>query len=155
MKFTPRYVLLEDSAAFSIEARVFNVEELYGVSFRVFWNDEIMAPDSTTLGGGLPTSEVIFFDTVDVDTVLGRRYHAIAITQTVTGNALVDSDGHANLARLYFTRRPFSPAGTDSIYFELTGMTRTDQTDIPLDSVYTDDCMVEIPPDTTAFAAER
>ncbi|RKX26916.1 MAG: hypothetical protein DRP45_02285 [Candidatus Zixiibacteriota bacterium] len=146
MKLTPRhyeFVNLTQNVEFFVEARVFNIDSLYGTAFRLTFEESYVWIDSAVVSPHLAEDSVIFHhnfvDTIDVS-------YAVSITQTDVTKQLVDANGDGTLARFYFTTTGGSvgaPAGSSTIGLQVTGMSKTNHDSIPLSSVYTENCRLD------------
>jgi hypothetical protein len=152
IKYTPRYVLLmpEDSV-FSLAVKVFNVDSLYGISFRVTWDDMYLWPDSAVLSPDLPSDSVIFYyNFIDTNAAIV----AASVSETRPNRTLVDAHGDVTLGRVYFRRQSITsaPANASVISLTVTSAYKADETQIPFASIYTDECLVDIMPSDQPMA---
>ncbi|HUV31439.1 MAG TPA: hypothetical protein VMY05_10170 [Acidobacteriota bacterium] len=149
LKFTPRYVLLEDSPSFAVDVKAFEVDSLYGISFRVTWDGNLLFLDSAVQGDTSADDTLLFYGNL-IDTT-GSVY-GISVSQTNQSKTLVDSRGDATLARLYFRVE----AGLDVwpnmlttvVGIDTTGFTFIDRgtAGVAFDVFYTDECTVDLLP---------
>lgn len=139
-RVSPRYLEVAANSQFSVDVRVFNVQNLYGIAFRLHWQGTIVYPDSAA--PLLPVGvDPIFVDRIEPS----FGYYAIAVTQTSPGVPIVDAAGDADIARVYFTS--FSPelvSDTASLAVEVTGLTDTFGNEMPIGDVSIDGSMVVV-----------
>jgi hypothetical protein len=98
IRVSPRYLEVPAGAVFSVDIRVFNVRDLYGASFRLYWQGAIIRPDSA-VPLAPPGTDWIFFDQID----RALSFYAFTISQTDQISPIVDSTGDADLARVFFS----------------------------------------------------
>ncbi|MCK4371521.1 MAG: hypothetical protein KAW61_00175, partial [candidate division Zixibacteria bacterium] len=142
MKFTPCQVEITDTYPFYVDTKVFNIDSLYGISFRVTLDTSFVAIDSIQPAAGLAGDEIIFFwrgDTVSTDTAV----FAVAISHTIPGSMLVDSSGDAALARLWLHRK-VSSEQTIEMSIRPTGGVLVNSTDLVTEGIYRDNCLLFI-----------
>lgn len=139
-RVSPRYIEVPANSRFSVDVRVFNVPDLYGIAFRLHWQGTIVYPDSAA--SLLPLGvDPIFVDRIEPN----FGYYAIAVTQTSPGVPIVDAAGDADIARVYFTS--FTPevvSETASLSVEVTGMTNVVGDSIPIGDVSVDGSLVVV-----------
>ena len=148
LKSTPRYSTVIGSDTLTthkIDIKIFSVDSLYGISFRVRYNPNYLIMGNATLDTSLNAASVIFFQ-FDSSDGLGP-YKAIAVTNTVPNSSIVDANGDAVLANIRFALvRPFTAPDSTFITLEPTGLTKQDQTIIPTSVLYVDETVVKIVP---------
>ena len=148
MKSTPRYnkVLGSDQSTHTVDIKIFNVDSLFGVSFRIFYDPAFILFTGARLDTSQDPASVIFFETEAVDS-LGRSYKAITISHTIPNTPLVGSDSDAVLTNIDFVlAQQFTTPETTFFMIEPTGLTHTNQTTIPPNILYVDETVVEIAP---------
>jgi hypothetical protein len=144
LKINPRFVSGIDADSFSVDVKAFNIEALYGLSFRLELESPLeyvrMEPSST-----LPTEQIIFFSEPYGDSN-GVSIWGVAVSQTDNTTPIVDESGNATLATLWL--RLIEPPTTDSAYISLypTDAVCVAPVELSLDTIYTDDCLVEFSP---------
>ncbi len=147
MKFTPRRteIVGTDTSSHSFDIKIFNVDSLYGVSFRVRYDSNYFRAVNATLDSSQNASSVIFFQ-FDSSDVVGP-YKAITVTGIDPANGIVDANGDGVLANVRFVlAKPFALADSTFLQLEPTGMTRQDGSNIPIGNLYRDDAFVRITP---------
>ena len=147
MKLTPRFhnILSADTATQIFDVKIFNVDSLYGVSFRVRYDQTYLIAVSATLDSNYNPSEVIFFESDQFDTF--GPFKVISITETDSTRALVDANGDAVLCNIGFVlEQQFPAAESTYITIEPTGMTHQNRSLIPVGILYNDDAFVRITP---------
>jgi hypothetical protein len=134
VRISPRYLEVPLYSDFFVDVRAFNVEELYGITFRLHWQGSVVYPDSAK--SLLPPGrELIWVDRIESN----LQYYEISISNTDQTNPIVDVNGDADLARVYFsTVFPESIEVGASLMIEVMEMTRLPDATIPLDSVKVD-----------------
>jgi len=139
IKFTPRFQTVGANVPFAVDVKVFNIDSLYSISFRVSYSYPVW-PDSARVGRDLD-SNVIFFNRIDNLT----QIYAIAVSQTDQTTPIVNANGYATLATVYFTSG-YPEIGTDTaeLLIEVTEMRKPSGNFIPISSVYTDRGLVEV-----------
>jgi hypothetical protein len=148
MKSTPRYNLLlgTDQSTHTIDIKLFNVDSLYGVSFRLFYDPTYVILTGARLDTSLNPTSVIFFQNDAVDS-LGRSYKAITISNTIQNVPIVGSDSDVVLTNIDFIlEQTFITPETTLITIEPTGMTHANQSTISPSILYIDETVVEITP---------
>ncbi len=148
MKFSPRrteIVGTDTISAHSLDIKIFNVDSLYGISFRVHYDSNYFRAVNAKLDSSQNASSVIFFQ-FDSSDVAGR-YKAITVTGTDPAIGIVDANGDGVLANLSFVLvKRFVLADSTIIRFEPTGMTHQNTFPIPTNILYKDDALVRITP---------
>jgi hypothetical protein len=144
IRINPRFVGRIDADSFSVDVKAFNIEALYGLSFRLELESPLeyirLEPSST-----LPTEQIIFFSEPYGDSN-GVSIWGVAVSQTDNTTPIVDESGDATLATLWL--RLLEPSVTDSAYISLfpTDASCVPPVELSVDTVYTDDCLVEFTP---------
>lgn len=138
IRISPRYLEVPASSQFFVDVKAFNVNELYGITFRLHWQGSVVFPDSAK--SLLPLGrEQLWVERLD--TFL--QFYEIGISSADQVTPLVDANGDASLVRFYFTS--FTPeimAPPASLSVDVMEMTRLPDGNIPLDSVKVDGSMV-------------
>jgi len=134
VRVSPRYLEVPANSDFAVDVRAFNVRELYGLTFHLHWNGTVIYPDSAR--SLLPVgAAVLFFDRIDPT----LRYYDITISNSDQLTPIVDTNGDADLVRVFFSAFSPEPAAyLASLSMEVMEMTRLPQDTIPLDSVKAD-----------------
>lgn len=147
MKFTPRHldVVGTDTSAHTFDIKIFNVDSLYGVSFRVRYNSAYLRAINAKLDTSQNASQTLFFQFDSVDA--NGPYKAIAVTGISPANGIVDANGDGVLCNIDFALvQPFTAADSTMLLIEPTGMTHQNQSNIPTGILYNDDAFVRISP---------
>lgn len=148
MKSTPRYnrILGSDQNTHTLDFKIFNVDSLYGVSFRIYYDPAYVIFTGARLDSSHNPANVIFFETDAVDST-GRSYKAVTISQTQPFTPMVGSDSDAVLTNVDFVlEQMFSTPETTYITVEPTGLTHANQSQISPSIIYTDETVVVITP---------
>jgi hypothetical protein len=146
MKSTPRYtrVLGSDQSTQTIDIKIFNVDALYGVSFRLYYDPTYILFTGARLDASQDPN-VIFFETDVVDST--GFYKAVAITHSIAGTPIVAPDSDAVLTNVDFVLETlFTTPETTLINIVPTSLTLTDQSSLPPSILYSDETVVEIVP---------
>lgn len=143
LKFTPRFVLLGADSTYVLEAKVFNIPDLYGISFLVNWEEFYTRLDSVKPAPELPT-DIIFYDSAYTPPGSNIDYQAVAVTHTISGETIADANGDTPLAWFYFTQSRVEPPDSIShVFLAPSGVTLRTQDPITVDDIYSDDCTIE------------
>ncbi len=134
IRVSPRYLEVAADTVFSVDIRVFNVRNLYGLACHLHWQGAVIYPDSahplTPLG-----TDILWVDRIEPN----LHYYAIGITQSDQVSLLVDSNGDGDLARVFFTSfSPDFPPEAAGLSVEITELTMPSGDLIPIDSVSVD-----------------
>ena len=139
IKLTPRYSHVQQDSVFNLDVEVYDVDSLFGASFRIEFNSnllECLGADTVGPQGIMGAGDsFIFFDTTGTD------YVAVSITKKYPA---VPVSGSGSLARLNF--RALS-TGTGDLAFsdETLKLVRADGSSIPYrDSLVADQAIVDI-----------
>jgi len=149
MKFTPRHfdITGTDTSAHTFDVKIFNVDSLFGVSFRVRYDPNYLITLNATLDQSQGPSGVIFFEADSSDAVGPYKAITVSETDTTRARAIVNVGGDAVLCNIRFVlERPFTLADSTLIQIEPTGMTHQNGTFIPTGILYSDDALVRITP---------
>lgn len=147
MKFTPRHLDLlgTDSSAHNFDVKIFNVDSLYGVAFKVRYNPNYFRVVDARLDISQNAASVILFQFDSFDSV--GLYKAITVTGTDPANGIVDVNGDGVLVNVRFALlKTFASADSTTLRLEPTGMTHQDSSVIPTSILYNDDAFVRITP---------
>lgn len=147
MKFTPRHLDLigADTSAQTFDVKIFNVDSLYGVSFRVRYDAAYLRALNAKLDTSQNASQTLFFQFDSVDA--NGPYKAIAVTGIDPANGIVDANGDGVLCNIDFALiRPFAAADSTLLRIEPTGMTHQNQSNISTGILYLDDAFIRISP---------
>lgn len=147
MKYTPRHmdIIGTDTSAHKFDVKIFNVDSLYGVSFRLRYDPNYLIALNATLDTGYNPLDVVMFEFDSSDA--NGPYKAITITETNLTRSIVDSSGDGVLCNVNFVlERPFTVADSTYLIIEPTGMTHQNQSTIPTGILYNDDAFVRITP---------
>jgi len=142
IKLSPRFLQVPADTTFALDVKVFNIDSLYSIAFRVYFPGDLLAADSAILGRNLDPS-LYFFDLTDLITGF------YAITPLGSAPPIVDQNGNATLATIFF-RSLYPEMGTDTALLTIEPMLlwKPGGDYIPLDSVYTDGSAIVVQPDT-------
>jgi hypothetical protein len=139
IKLTPRYNSVNENEEFDLNVEVYNVDSLFGASFRILFDNSLLqyrSVDPPTTNGILgPRDSFIFFDTTETG------YVAISITRKFPADPV---EGSGALAQLTF--RSIS-TGTTSLTFEPSNLRliQGNGSYIPdFDSLVVDEAIVDI-----------
>ena len=149
MKSTPRYdnISVVDSSSHFIDVKIFNVNQLFGTSFRVFYDPNFLLFDSVTLSATINPNDVIFFAATGFDATSGQPFVAISVTNTTAGVEIVDLNGDVNLARVFYSLEfPASTPNSSILRLEPTGLTDITGNQIDPAILFVDETIVEITP---------
>jgi len=143
VKLSPRFQEVDPGSPCSVDVKVFRIRDLYGISFRIYYDGFLVYPDSAVLSSDLDPN-LIFFEIIDSI----PQVYAITVSQTDQSTPIVDRDGNASLARVFFTTNP-EVSGIAQLTVEGTGLTRINSTPIDdsifiADSIYTDGCLIAV-----------
>lgn len=147
MKFTPRHldVVGTDTSAHTFDIKIFNVDSLYGVSFRVRYDAFYMRVLNAKLDTSQNASQTLFFQFDSVDA--NGPYKAITVTGINPANGIVDANGDGVLCNIDFALgQTFTAADSTLLQIEPTGMFHQNQSAIPTGILYNDDAFVRISP---------
>lgn len=155
VKFSPSYTRLGANLSFDVDTRLFNLPDAYGISYRVLWaGDASLGVDSIVPSPAIADNPSVIFFSQLVSGPSATSYYAFSITETDTTATIVDASGDLDLVRIYYRIvPPFNLPYTTSLYIEVTSLTANDNgqiVDLPVDTLYVDDCTVELQPATTA-----
>jgi len=146
LRISPRGMEVEPIEYFSVVVEAYNLSELLGATFRVAFigRDLIPVLDSVRLGRNIPEEDAIFLANIEYGDVV--NHYAVGVTSVDSTIRLTDSDGHAELAELFFTSPYYSPDTVieTALALSITGLTGPDWTQIPLDDIYTDNGYITI-----------
>lgn len=141
IKLSPRFRSVDANSIFTEDVKVFNIDSLYGISFRIhFDSGGVALPDSAIAGN----SNLIFLDTL----VFDSGYYAFAISQSDQLTPIVNAQGNATLVRVYFhSLQPQIDVDTAEFQIEVTGLTKIvggAPVDVAFADVYTDRTIIEV-----------
>ncbi|MEA3296488.1 MAG: leucine-rich repeat domain-containing protein [candidate division Zixibacteria bacterium] len=144
VKLSPRFAQVPDNSIFRVFVKAYNLDSLYNISFRIHWDKTLVWPDSAGVVVGLDSS--VEFITFPIDSQLME--FPISITQTDQVTPIVDSNGYANLAVVYFHSDSIA-VGIDTVNLSidvtaLTYLGSSDSDSIFVDSVKTDGSVIEV-----------
>jgi hypothetical protein len=145
LKFTPRYIDLSDSTQFEVTVGIFNVDSLFGTSFRINFDGALFQLDSAVIGEFPPEDTIIFFGSL-VDPI--AAIYAVSLTQTDQAKTLVGAAGSALLSHIYFSLigRPPTAGEPSILTLDTTGFTYASGSSPAFDLFFTDQLGVNIPP---------
>jgi len=155
VKFTPSYLETAPGLRFSVDTRLFNLTSAYGVSYRVTWATPLgLVVDSVVPNPAIENDTTVIFFAQPGGGTAPDSYYAFSITETDTTSVIVDPAGDLDMVRLYF-RLPLMYAGPAAfeLSLEVTSLTENQNgqiVDLPVGTLYIDDCRVEIPLDYVA-----
>ncbi len=149
IKFTPRRteIVGTDTGPHTFDIKIFNVDSLFGVAFRVFYDSSYLRAVNATLDSSQNAAQTLFFQLDTLDAF--GRYWAISVTETdsTRTRAIVDANGDGVLCNVSFRlAKPFNLADSTSIQIVPTQMTHQNGTIIPNGILYSDDAFVRITP---------
>ena len=143
VKLSPRFQEVGPNSPCSVDVKVFRIRDLYGISFRIHYDGLLVYPDSAVKAGGLGPDVIMLPPQNDPDSY----FYATGITQTDQESPIVDENGYATLARVFFTSNR-EVSGTARLTVEVTELRKPNGDYISLDSVYIDGSLIEVQPDT-------
>jgi len=149
MKSTPRQdnISVIDSSSHFVDVKIFNVNQLFGTSFRVFYDPNFLLFDSVALSSTINPNEVIFFAATGVDSISSQPYVAVSVTNTTAGVEIVDVNGDVTLARVFYSLEfPASTPNSSILTLEPTGLTDINRNPISPAILFVDETVVEIVP---------
>ena len=142
VKLSPRFAQVPINSTFRVIVKAYNLDSLYNISFRIHWDSSLVWPDSAVTGVGLGSNvEIVSFP---VDSQLME--FPISITQTDQVTPIVDSNGYATLAVVYFHADSLSVGiNTVNLSVDVTALTCLGSDSIiVVDSVVTDGSVIEV-----------
>ena len=149
IKLSPRYTTVQRYSSLAVTVKIFNIPNLNQVSFRLYHNWDLMAPDSVIKNPDLGP-DVIMYDTV-LYTTAGW---AMSFLNSSEIDTLVNSSGDVTLATAYYNVTP--PVFAAQFRNDTTAITIGNLTmydfegmEITPKMVYYDSSVVIIVPDTT------
>jgi len=149
MKSTPRYdgISVVDSSSHFIDIKIFNVNQLFGTSFRVLYDPNFLLFDSVTLSTTIDPTNVIFFAATGVDSISSQPFVAISVTNITAGTEIVDVNGDVILARVFYSLEfPASTPNSSILTLVPTGLTDINRNPIDPAILFVDETVVEIIP---------
>ncbi len=143
VRLSPRFQRIDANSSCLVVIKVFNIDSLYNISFRVYFSRTSLQPDSAVKNSTLDTG--VEFVPFLIDSIPLTSYYAIAITQTDQTTPIVDDSGYATLGSIYFTSLyPEVAVDTAELTMQVTGLFKPSRDSIPVASVYTDNGLIEI-----------
>ena len=149
MKSTPRYddISVIDSSSHFIDIKIFNVDQLFGASFRVLYDPNFLLFDSVNLSATIDPTNVIFFAATGVDSISSQPFVAISVTNIAAGTEIVDVNGDVILARVFYSLEfPASAPNSSILTLAPTGLTDINRNPIDPAILFVDETIVEITP---------
>ncbi|RKX29979.1 MAG: hypothetical protein DRP47_00315 [Candidatus Zixiibacteriota bacterium] len=148
LKLQPRFVEIDEGKAFTVDARIFNVKNLFDLTFRVYYDSTLLRYDSAVLSSGYNSGEMNFSATPiesNPSSVEIRMSHTDGTT------LLVDTAGNATLAGFRFVARNIVSV-MDSTYLQIdtVSMYASDEENpVVIEKPFIfDSCLVQIAEDT-------
>jgi hypothetical protein len=145
IKLSPRALAIAPGQPFTLTAKAFNLVDLYGASFRIFYPTGEFRLDTAVAAAEVNRGDVIFFFQRGED-ITGQPYVAVSVTNTVAGTSIADAAGDVVLADLTFTRIDpvvTQPSPTVLLQTVITALTKFDDTQIT--NFYDDDAAIVLP----------
>jgi Leucine-rich repeat (LRR) protein len=149
MKFTPRSVAAEIYHTFSVDTRLFKVDSVVAISFRVYFDNSSLRLDSVRLHPdmeSLPGAVLLYSEIVD-SFPMSYCYMEVAGSGDVTPQqVIVDTAGNANLTTLYFAtlgREVTTELTVEPVYIQQLDAFLTNESQ---EEFVTEKCRVEIGP---------
>jgi hypothetical protein len=139
VKLSPRFQEVETNSPCTVDVKAFRIRDLYGIAFRIYYNGLLVYPDSAVLANDLDPNVIMLPPQNDTDLYV----YATGITQTDQESPIVDENGHATLARVFFTSNR-EVSGTAQLTIEVTELRKPNGDYISLDSVYTDGSLIAV-----------
>jgi hypothetical protein len=149
VKLSPRFLQVPSDTTFALDVKVFNIDSLYGISFRIYFGSYLVRPDSAIAGPNLDP-RLIYLNQLDYD----AAFYAFAISQVDEISPIVDGEGNAALARVFFSS--FHPemdterAELTIEVMELTRIVNSTPVDVPVGDVLADRGVIEVRTTTEA-----
>ena len=143
VKLSPRFQEVDPNSPCSVDVKVFRIRDLYGISFRIHYDGLLVYPDSAVLASDLDPNVIMLTPQNDPDLYI----YATGITQTDQESPIVDENGYAILARVFFTSNR-DASGTAQLTIEATELRKPNGDYISLDSVYTDGSLIAVGSDS-------
>lgn len=138
VRLSPGYHRVFADSTFAVDIKACNIADLYGMSLRLNWTGPV-SPDTALLNPAL--GDILFFARQEP----GSQFYAMTVSQTDQMTPIVDADGNVTLATAYFhAAYPDFLADTAYLTIEVTEMTNTAFDTIPLNTVLTDGCTIEV-----------
>ena len=142
VKLSPRFLQVPADTTFALDVKVFNIDSLYSIAFRVYFPSYLLGVDSAILGRNLDPN-LFLFDTTGLDTGF------YAITPFGSAPPIVDQNGNATLATIFFsTFYPETDADTAKLTIKPTALLKPNGDSIFVDSVFIDSSLIEVQADT-------
>ncbi len=139
VKLSPRFQEVDPGSPCSVDVKVFRIRDLYGISFKIHYDGLLVYPDSAVLANDLDPNVIMLPPQNDPDSY----FYATGITQTDQESPIVDENGYATLARVFFTSNR-EVSGTAQLTIEVTGLTIIIDTTVPVDGIFTDGSLIEV-----------
>jgi hypothetical protein len=143
IKLSPRYLNVNANSLCSLDVKVFNDTGLYGISFRIDFDNYVIRPDSAHLGTGLD-SNLMFAGWLDYDS----GFFACSLSQIDQRTPIVDTNGNATLARIFFQSFvPEAATETAVLSTEVTYLAKIMDSvpvSIPVGQLYADEGIIEV-----------
>jgi len=143
IKLSPRYQQVNINSPFFVDVKVYEIDSLYGITFRVYYEGLLVNPDSAKPAD----TRWYLSDSINTDS----NFYEIYVSAGDQVNPIVDDSGNATLARVYFTSGyGIEIATTTELIVEPTYLFGPRDT-IPVNSIYSDRSLVEILPSEEVF----
>ncbi|MEA2031596.1 MAG: hypothetical protein U9N55_08415, partial [candidate division Zixibacteria bacterium] len=148
LKLQPRFVEVDEGKSFTFDTRIFNVKNLYDLTFRVYYDSTLLRFDSVMRSSDNNSEEINFsYDTIKSE----PSYVKISMSHTDGTTLLVDTAGNATLAGFRFVARGIESA-IDTTYLGIEYKAMSALSDDTLE-IYEpfifDSCLVQINEDTS------
>ncbi|MFH1374513.1 MAG: leucine-rich repeat domain-containing protein [bacterium] len=143
IKLSPRFVQVPSDSSGSLDVRVYRLDSLFNISFKVYSSSYLVHLDSAVLGPDVDPNDFLL-DQTSGDTgsysITPLEVHRLPI---------VDDSGYATLASIYYsTFYPEMGSDTAVLTIEPTLMYKTNDDSIPVASVVADESLIQIIPNT-------
>ncbi len=142
VKLSPRFQEAAPKSHCTVDVKAFRIWDLYGISFIIHYDGLLVYPDSASLASELGPNVIMLPPQNDSD----LYSYATGITQTDQKTPIVDRNGNATLARIFFTTDP-ELSGPAQLTVQVTGLTKivnSTPIEVPIDGIYTDGSLIEV-----------
>ena len=147
IKLSPRYLQLVETSVCPLELKVFKIKNLAHITLHINFPSPLVWPDTAVLGPDLSPNDINF----SIRTDFTSRFLEINVSSTLD-TSIVDTSGSATLATVYFTSTGLE-VGVESAVLTIDPISMSTPMggSIPIGSVFTDECIIEVHPDTQVF----
>ncbi|UCD93703.1 MAG: leucine-rich repeat domain-containing protein, partial [Candidatus Zixiibacteriota bacterium] len=149
MKFAPRLVAAEVYHPLSVDTRLFKVDSVVAITFRVYFDNSMLRLDSTRLHPDLValSGQIVLYSEVIDSFPMSYCYMEVTGSgDVVPQQVIVDTAGNANLSQVHFTalgRQATTELIIEPIYIQKLGTFPGSQLQ---EEFVTEKCLVDIGP---------